>query len=337
VKGFWHSFGTVGAQMESSEVGTFGEVLCFQRSSGATRRDRTGDLLITNHRIKFRLLWSRRRRVGKVLHVVAVTSFYGSYIDLLGFTSNFRATNTCNTNQKVMSDIRNARRYGIYRIDHGPRETHTRRITHIGFTISQSGSFLQNPTQFGRCNTLLSLLPAQNDLCRRGKFRRTPAVEHLDPQTLGPHQTRCTCGSDLRAASSVVPDPQNGSSRDSCRRGQSQRYRLIKNALLEFSPGARITVAKDTATAVTLLFDPGFRPQLVIADMHMAIGGVEELLKRAETRLIPVVVFSTLLSPGEVAEVLALGAREYVRKPIVWDEIRDAVVGIVTKWAIPPA
>jgi hypothetical protein len=48
VKGFWHSFGTVGDQMESSEVGTFGEVLCFQRSYGATRRDRTGDLLITN-------------------------------------------------------------------------------------------------------------------------------------------------------------------------------------------------------------------------------------------------------------------------------------------------
>ena len=48
MKGFWHSFGTVGAQMESSEVGTFGEVLCFQTSSGATRRDRTGDLLITN-------------------------------------------------------------------------------------------------------------------------------------------------------------------------------------------------------------------------------------------------------------------------------------------------
>ena len=48
MKGFWHSFGTVGAQMESSEVGTFGEVFCFQRSSGATRRDRTGDLLITN-------------------------------------------------------------------------------------------------------------------------------------------------------------------------------------------------------------------------------------------------------------------------------------------------
>ncbi len=34
--------------MEGSEVGNFFEVLCCQYVSGATRRDRTGDLLITN-------------------------------------------------------------------------------------------------------------------------------------------------------------------------------------------------------------------------------------------------------------------------------------------------
>jgi len=34
--------------MEGSEVRSFFEVLCFQEVSGATRRDRTGDLLITN-------------------------------------------------------------------------------------------------------------------------------------------------------------------------------------------------------------------------------------------------------------------------------------------------
>ena len=42
---------------------------------------------------------------------------------------------------------------------------------------------------------------------------------------------------------------------------------LIKKALSEFSPGVRITVAKDADTAVALLFDPGFRPQLVITDI----------------------------------------------------------------------
>ena len=34
--------------MEGSEIGSFFEVLCFQEVFGATRQDRTGDLLITN-------------------------------------------------------------------------------------------------------------------------------------------------------------------------------------------------------------------------------------------------------------------------------------------------
>ena len=38
MKGFWHSFGTVGAQMEEFAIGGFEEVLCFQRENGATRR-----------------------------------------------------------------------------------------------------------------------------------------------------------------------------------------------------------------------------------------------------------------------------------------------------------
>ena len=111
---------------------------------------------------------------------------------------------------------------------------------------------------------------------------------------------------------------------------------LIKNALSEFSAGVRITVAKDADTAVVLLFDPGFRPQLVITDMHMPKGGIEEILSFAEAKHVPVVVFSSALSPGEVAEVLRLGAREYVRKPMEWDEFRNAAVGIVTRWTRHP-
>jgi len=38
MKGFWHSFGTVGAKMEVFEIGGLGEVSCFQRKDGATRR-----------------------------------------------------------------------------------------------------------------------------------------------------------------------------------------------------------------------------------------------------------------------------------------------------------
>ena len=111
---------------------------------------------------------------------------------------------------------------------------------------------------------------------------------------------------------------------------------LIKKALLEYSPGVRVTVAKDADTAVVLLFDAGFRPRLVITDMHMAMGGIEEILRRAEAKHVPVVVFSSALSPGEVAEVLRLGAREYIPKPMDWDDFRDAVVGILARWTRHP-
>jgi response regulator of citrate/malate metabolism len=106
---------------------------------------------------------------------------------------------------------------------------------------------------------------------------------------------------------------------------------LIKNVVQEFSLDVRITNAKDTESAIALLFDPGFKPQLVLADMHLTTG-VEGLVKRSEARHVPVVVFSSELSPGEVAEVLKLGVREYVVKPTAWDEFRDVVVGIFSKW-----
>jgi DNA-binding NtrC family response regulator len=110
---------------------------------------------------------------------------------------------------------------------------------------------------------------------------------------------------------------------------------LIKNIVSEFSLDVRITVAKDTQTAVALLFDPGFKPRLVITDMHMP-NGFEELFKRSKAKGVPVVVFSSVLSPTEIDEVMNLGARECVVKPIMWDEFRDAVVGIFSKWTARP-
>jgi PleD family two-component response regulator len=111
---------------------------------------------------------------------------------------------------------------------------------------------------------------------------------------------------------------------------------LIKNAAQEFSPDVRITVAKDGETAVALLFDPGFKPQLVITNMDMPNRIGNELLKRAEAKGVPVVVFGAALNPREVAEVLKLGVREYIPKPIAWGEFRDAVAGIFSKWTARP-
>jgi DNA-binding NtrC family response regulator len=107
---------------------------------------------------------------------------------------------------------------------------------------------------------------------------------------------------------------------------------LIKNIVAEFSLDVRITVAKDTQTAVALLFDPGFKPRLVITDMHMPRGVNVDLFKQAKAKGVPVVVFSSALAPTEIDEVMNLGAKECVVKPLAWDEFRDAVVGIFSRW-----
>ena len=112
---------------------------------------------------------------------------------------------------------------------------------------------------------------------------------------------------------------------------------LIKDAALEFSSDVRITIAKDAQTAAVLLFDPGFKHRLVLTEMHTITGVNAELFHRAKAKGVPAVVFCSVLTPDEIAEVLTLGATEYVEKPVQWDEFREAVVAILSKWTTQPA
>jgi DNA-binding NtrC family response regulator len=84
------------------------------------------------------------------------------------------------------------------------------------------------------------------------------------------------------------------------------------------------------------LLDPGFTPSLVVTDLHMPKRGIDELLKCCEVKHVPVVVFSSALNPAELDQVMKLGAKEYVEKPVGWDDLRDAVAGISSKWATHP-
>jgi DNA-binding NarL/FixJ family response regulator len=47
------------------------------------------------------------------------------------------------------------------------------------------------------------------------------------------------------------------------------------------------------------------------------------------------VIFSSTQNKAEVQKALALGAREYVQKPIGFEPYADAVRGIVTRWIVP--
>jgi CheY-like chemotaxis protein len=112
--------------------------------------------------------------------------------------------------------------------------------------------------------------------------------------------------------------------------------RIIKEIVSYSSAAVRLTVAEEGGTALALLDNPLFNPHLIITDISLPkISGLE-LLRRFSGNGIPVVVFSASKNLSDKAEALALGAREFVEKPLDLDEYTEAVWKMIGKWAKPP-
>jgi CheY-like chemotaxis protein len=114
---------------------------------------------------------------------------------------------------------------------------------------------------------------------------------------------------------------------------------LVRVALSQCSLPVKLLVAKDGEQALNMLSSSDFHPQLIILDLNMPrVDGQTVLQKyRQRQEQIPIVIFSSTQNKAEVQKALALGAREYVQKPIGFEPYADAVRGIVKRWVSPPA
>lgn len=112
---------------------------------------------------------------------------------------------------------------------------------------------------------------------------------------------------------------------------------LVKVALSQVPLPIKLLVAKDGEQALKMLSSPEFQPQLIILDLNMPRVDGQTVLKRYQQKKIPIVIFSSTQNKVEVQKALALGAREYVQKPIGFEPYADAVRGIVKRWiSLPP-
>jgi two-component system chemotaxis response regulator CheY len=76
------------------------------------------------------------------------------------------------------------------------------------------------------------------------------------------------------------------------------------------------------------------RPDLVILDLSLPkVSGVSLLEQYHAKEPAPVIVFSSTWSETDIRQALAFGAREVIHKPIDVRSFREAVCGIVRKWA----
>lgn len=111
---------------------------------------------------------------------------------------------------------------------------------------------------------------------------------------------------------------------------------LIRVILSGLPMRLRMLVAKDGEQALEMLRSPDFRPQLIILDLNMPRVDGQAVLEQYNHKNVPIVVFSSSENKVEVQRALALGAREYVQKPIGLEPYAAAVKGIVDRW-IPVA
>jgi DNA-binding response OmpR family regulator len=111
---------------------------------------------------------------------------------------------------------------------------------------------------------------------------------------------------------------------------------LVRVALSQVPFPIRLEVAKDGEQALKMLNTPDFSPDLIILDLNMPRLDGQSVLQQYRKRT-PVVIFSSTQNKAEVQEALALGAREYVQKPIGFELYADAVRGIVERWTSPTA
>ena len=108
---------------------------------------------------------------------------------------------------------------------------------------------------------------------------------------------------------------------------------LITRKILTEMP-IKLRIARNGLQALLILADPSFKPALVILDLNIPDISGHELLSRYHPQNPPVVVFTSSWNEAEKARVLAMGAREYVTKPMDLDAYGAALRGMVEKWAL---
>lgn len=77
-------------------------------------------------------------------------------------------------------------------------------------------------------------------------------------------------------------------------------------------------------------------PSLVLLDLKLPkVNGLEVLRsmrEKEETRLVPVVVFTSSDEEGDILQSYELGANSYIRKPVDYESFMEAVQAVIAYW-----
>ena len=109
---------------------------------------------------------------------------------------------------------------------------------------------------------------------------------------------------------------------------------LVGQALAECPTRVHLHIARDGEQALQFLQRTDFKPDLIILDLNIPkMSGYAVLALNPLKKTTPVVVFSASENEEDVNRSFALGAQEFIHKPMDLDDYKNAVTGMVGKWA----
>jgi chemotaxis family two-component system response regulator Rcp1 len=113
---------------------------------------------------------------------------------------------------------------------------------------------------------------------------------------------------------------------------------LVKMALAETLPSARVSVAGDGEAALARLHEEGDPPDLVLLDLNLPRLSGHEVLAAVRAsedvavRRVPVVVLSSSGTAADVERSYELGASSHVAKPADLDALFAVIETLVRYW-----
>jgi CheY-like chemotaxis protein len=125
---------------------------------------------------------------------------------------------------------------------------------------------------------------------------------------------------------------------------------LALRALREHDAGHEIALARDGVSASDFLFgttemDARPLPVVVLLDLNLPRVSGFEVLQRIRanerTRFLPVVVLTSSRDEEDIVSSYSLGANSYIRKPVDYEEFRQAIAALGDYWLalneVPPS
>lgn len=109
---------------------------------------------------------------------------------------------------------------------------------------------------------------------------------------------------------------------------------LTGQILAELRVPVKLTIARDVHQALTILGDRSYKPDLIVLDLNLPILSGHVVLERNERKDIPVVVFTVSWNDVDLDRAFALGACEYIQKPMDLTGYKEAIEGMVEKWCL---